>query len=399
MFRHLLKLIWKRKSRNLMLSLEILLAFIIVFAIAAFGVRYYQMAQLPTGIDNSDVWSVTIRTTEEGQIKSDPQIYDKLKRAMLAMPEVRKVAFTQFVPYEHSAMRTHYYLPDGSNPTGVQMMLASDGVEDVSNIKLIAGTWFSPADDGNQIVPVMINQRMAAALFPGKQAVGQLLTDGLPKKADRQIMRVAGVIEDYRNQGELAPPANYALIRFSSNSKQSISTMLIKVATGTPRSFETKLNAQLRLVHSDWEFVITPLADAHASYLHTELIPLEVMGVIALFLLLMVAFGLFGVLWQSTTQRIPEIGLRRAIGANAGSIYRQIVSEQLLLSTVAMLVALLLLVQLPITGALGESLNWPVFIGATGLSMAAIYLLSLLCTLYPGWRASRLSPSEALHYE
>jgi putative ABC transport system permease protein len=121
--------------------------------------------------------------------------------------------------------------------------------------------------------------------------------------------------------------------------------------------------------------------------------------VIATFLLLMVAFGLFGVLWQNTTRRIPEIGLRRAIGASAGDIYRQIIAEQFLLSSVAMLVAMLLLVQLPITGALGELLNWQVFLGAAAVSMAAIYLLSLLCSVYPGWRASRLSPTQALHYE
>jgi putative ABC transport system permease protein len=124
-----------------------------------------------------------------------------------------------------------------------------------------------------------------------------------------------------------------------------------------------------------------------------------VVSVIAAFMLAMVAFGLFGVLWQNTTQRIPEIGLRRAIGASAGDIYRQIVAEQLLLSSAAMVVGLVLLVQLPLTGALGEGLNWTVFLGAAGLSMAAIYLLSLLCSLYPGWRASRLSPTEALHYE
>jgi putative ABC transport system permease protein len=60
---------------------------------------------------------------------------------------------------------------------------------------------------------------------------------------------------------------------------------------------------------------------------------------------------------------------------------------------------LALLVQLPLTQVLGESLNWSVFALAAGLSMAVIYLLSLLCALYPGWRASRLSPTEALHYE
>jgi putative ABC transport system permease protein len=133
--------------------------------------------------------------------------------------------------------------------------------------------------------------------------------------------------------------------------------------------------------------------------LKAQFTPLVVLGVIAAFMLLMVAFGLFGALWQNTTQRIPEIGLRRALGARARDIYGQIVAEQLLLSSVAIAVALALLVQLPLTGALGQSLNWGVFAAAAGLSMAVIYLISLLCSLYPGWRASRLSPTEALHYE
>jgi putative ABC transport system permease protein len=64
-----------------------------------------------------------------------------------------------------------------------------------------------------------------------------------------------------------------------------------------------------------------------------------------------------------------------------------------------MVLGLVLLVQLPLTGALDETLNWTVFLSAAGLSMFVIYLLSLLCSLYPGWRASRLSPTEALHYE
>jgi putative ABC transport system permease protein len=122
-------------------------------------------------------------------------------------------------------------------------------------------------------------------------------------------------------------------------------------------------------------------------------------GIIAAFMLVMVAFGLFGALWQNTTQRIPEIGLRRAIGATAGEIYRQIVLEQFLLSSVAIVLGLALLVQLPLTRVLGEHLDWAVFAQAAMLSMAVIYLLSLLCALYPGWRASRLSPTEALHHE
>jgi len=122
------------------------------------------------------------------------------------------------------------------------------------------------------------------------------------------------------------------------------------------------------------------------------------LAVIAAFLLLMVAFGLFGVLWQNTTRRIPEIGMRRAAGASAGDIYRQIIVEQLMLSSLAMLVGLILLIQLPITGVFGENLGWPLFAIAALASVTVMALVSVLCALYPAWRASRLSPTEALHY-
>lgn len=176
-------------------------------------------------------------------------------------------------------------------------------------------------------------------------------------------------------------------------------TILLKLKPGTARSFEVTLQRKLNLVRNNWTYKVTPLRELRSTMLRMETTPLIVLGIVAAFMLAMVAFGLFGVLWQNTTQRIPEIGLRRAIGATATNIYRQIVAEQLLLSSLAMAVGLVLLVQLPITGAMDHAVNWKVFAAAALISMAVIYLISLLCALYPGWRASRLSPTEALHYE
>lgn len=181
--------------------------------------------------------------------------------------------------------------------------------------------------------------------------------------------------------------------------KETANNIMLKLRPGTPRTFETRLNARLKQVRADWNYIVTPLPDGRKSMLGTQMIPLTILSVIAAFLLVMVAFGLFGVLWQNTTQRIPEIGLRRALGASAGDIYRQIVAEQMLLSSGAMAVALVLLVQLPLTGVFGENLDWTVFFMASVLSAGVICLLSLLCSLYPGWRAARLSPTQALHYE
>lgn len=398
MLRHLLKLIWKRKSRNMMLSLEILLAFLIVFAIAAFATRNYQLYQLPTGFAWRDQWSVSIRAAQD--IPNEAAMYDSLKRSLLDLPEVEKVAFTSFGPYEMSRWTGKYSLPDGGNKIVVDALAVTDDFFAAMDMAPAEGRWFSTADDAADAAPVVINRRLADKLFPGKSAVGQVYIDAEGKDKPQQRYRVSAVVEHFRSHGEYMDPVEFMLPRFIPGvGKDPAMTIMLKLKPGTPRGFESKLNTRLKQLHGEWSYVIVPLSEGRKSMLTMQMIPLTIMSVIAAFLLVMVAFGLFGVLWQNTTQRIPEIGLRRALGADAGGIYRQIIAEQLLLSTGAIAVALLLLVQLPLTGVFGESLNWRVFASSAALSAGVIYLLSLLCSLYPGWRAARLSPTQALHYE
>jgi putative ABC transport system permease protein len=398
MLRHLLKLIWKRKSRNTMLSLEILLAFLIVFGIAAFAMRNYQLYQMPTGFAWRDQWSVSIRSGN-GDIANDAAMYDSLKRGLLALPEVEKVAFTSFSPYEMSRWTADYALPDGSKKTESHGLAVSDDFFAAMDMTPAEGRWFSTADDAADAAPTVINRLLADKLFPGKPAVGQVFIDAEAKDKPQRY-RVSAVVEHFRSHGEYMDPVNFMLPRFIPGvGKNPAMTIVLKLRPGTPRTFESKLNARLKQLHNEWSYVIAPLGEARKSMLTMQMLPLMILSVIAAFLLVMVAFGLFGVLWQNTTQRIPEIGLRRALGADAGGIYRQIIAEQLLLSTGAIAVAMVLLVQLPLTGVFGDSLNWPVFLASAALSAGVIYLLSLLCSLYPGWRAARLSPTQALHYE
>ena len=400
MFRHLLKLTWKRKSRNLMLSLEILLAFAIVFGVAAFGLRYAQLYRMPLGFEGADVWSVSIESGHHLEGRIDPARYDGLRRGLSELPEVAGVAFASFEPYAMSTMSSDLRRNGGSGkqvPT--EMVEADDAMAAVLGLNLVDGRWFSERDNGSAQRPVVINRRMAEAMFPGERALGQQFVDGEGAKIETTY-RVVGVVDDYRAKGELAAPVNFVFMRFEAGKNdRDARTILLKLKPGTTRDFERRLNTRLKLIHNDWTYQIAPLTSTRASMMKSRMVPLIVVGVIASFMLLMVAFGLFGALWQNTTQRIPEIGLRRALGASAGGIYRQIVAEQFMLSSIAIAFGLVLLVQLPLTGVLGESLNWSVFGAAALLSMAVIYLISSLCALYPGWRASRLSPTEALHYE
>jgi len=400
MFRHLLKLTWKRKSRNLMLSLEILLAFAIVFGVAAFGLRYVQLYRMPLGFEGGGVWTVAIDTGHHRDERIDATRYESLRRGLAELPEVAGVAFASFEPYAMSTIASDLRRSGaGGKQVHTEMTDADDALAGVLGLRLVEGRWFSQLDNGSAQRPVVINRRMAEAMFPGERAVGQQFVDGEGARIN-ETYRVVGVIDDYRAKGELAAPVNFVFTRFEAGKgERDARTILLKVRPGTQRDFERRLNTRLKLIRNDWSYQIAPLSSTRAAMMKSRTVPLIVVGVIAGFMLLMVAFGLFGALWQNTTQRIPEIGLRRALGASAAGIYRQIVAEQFMLSSIAIVVGLMLLVQLPLTGVLGEHLNWTVFLAAAALSMAVIYLLSLLCALYPGWRASRLSPTEALHYE
>lgn len=399
MLRHLLTLIWKRKTRNMMLSLEILLAFVIVFAIAAFSARNVQLYRLPIGFQYEQLWAVRILADDKDGAAL-AAIYDTMQRTLRELPEVEQVAFASHGPFRNSTMRTEVQPQASGKSIKVDMVEVSDEFFALAGMTAQQGRWFSRIDEGGASTPVVVNRRMAEALFPGQDALGKEFGDSPRDPKDRSSYRITGVIEEFRNKGELMTPANMMLARFTPTpGKHGLRTIMLKVRPGTGREFEQKLNTRLKAVRNDWSYQIAPLADMRTDILREQVIPLIILAVIAAFMLVMVAFGLFGVLWQNTTRRIPEIGLRRAVGASSAQIYGQIIGEQMLLSSAAMVVALALLVQLPITGALGASMNWTVFLSAAALSMAVIYLISLLCSLYPGWRASRLSPTEALHYE
>jgi len=401
MIRHLLKPLWKRKGRNLMLSLELALAFAVVFAIAAAGLRYWQLYHQPVGFEWRDVWTVQLMMPDDSQA-TDPAIYDRYERALRELPEVESVAFSAYTPYENSEWNTNFAVPGTHRKIDSHLMQVSDGFFQTMGVKVAQGRAFSSVDNGAAGRPVLVNRRFAEAMFPGQDPVGQKLVQDLPPdmQTDEPPMRIVGTFEAFRNQGEFMSPKGFLIERFDPlQDKQQMRTMLLKVKPGTPRLFEVELSRRLKLVRNDASYRISPMADLRTSQLRSSTTPLVILSVIAAFLLLMVSFGLFGVLWQNTTRRTAELGLRRAVGATAGDITRQIVLEQVLLCLLPIAAALLLLVQLPITGALGENLSWSLFAGAALVAATVMVLVSVGCALYPAWRASRLSPTEALHYE
>lgn len=122
-----------------------------------------------------------------------------------------------------------------------------------------------------------------------------------------------------------------------------------------------------------------------------------IFSIIAGFLILNVALGLFGVLWYNINKRKGEIGLRRAIGASGSSVSLQLVAESFVLASMSLIVGVFFALQFPLLGV--YNVPSAVYLTAILLSVGFIYILVILCALYPGKQAAAILPAVALHEE
>lgn len=398
MIKHLLRLVWNRKRFNFLITLEIFVSFLVLFTVMMFVVYYAYNYSQPLGFKYENVLNVQIDVKQQSDDYFTSEQHELTRQLFLAvkdMPEVESVASALSVPYQMSGSSGVSRF-NGKN-IEYERDEVTDGLKEVLDLQVVAGRWFSREDDAAQFLPVVLNRRMAEAMYGAEDPVGKVFN---PEMNGGKESRVVGVVSDFRKRGELAGPGNFLFTRKNLNNpkERPPRNLVIKVRPGVTAEFEEQLANKLQSVAKDWSFEVASLASLRESLFRIQLSPIVVLGIIAAFLMIMVALGLTGVLWQSVTQRRKEIGLRRANGATAARIKNQILGELLLVATFGLLLGVLIVVQFPLLDVIGF-ISGKIYIYSILASALTIYLLTILCGLYPSWLATKVQPAEALHYE
>jgi putative ABC transport system permease protein len=396
MLNHLFKLIWNRKRSNLLIITEVVITFLVLFAVISMARHFYQTYQQPLGFNWQNTWSIHVDTGGQWNNETDKGPLKRLVEVLRQQPEIASVGLTSgpmFRDYHWTSSETFNdktirYEAFRVNGTGPKDW----GVE------LVGGRWFSKQDDGQNYEAIMVNKLFADTIFPGVDAVNQEIPDA--DNPENNPKRIVGVYNDFRKQGEFSSSVPFMMYRYQMDAgyKRGMGYLHIKYHQKQPAAFEENLLKLLKGVTPKWAFNINTWKSQRETMNKKVLLPIVVLCVLAVFLLIMVAMGLFGILWQNINQRTAEIGLRRAVGASAASIMWQIVGEIVTLAMFAMAVASVIVLQVPLL-ELVETVTWPNFFFSLFSAMGVILLTVVLCALYPARIAIKMEPALALHYE
>lgn len=385
---------WNKRKQNFLLLSEILISFMVIFALFSFLVYYFQNYRKPLGLEHERVWSVVYDNRQVTKnLDSAILFYDNLEKSLKAMPQILEVSYTSpNFPFSQSNMNTNLNMNDRPI-NSVNRYVAGFSYHKLLNMKLIEGRWFKPEDAVSNTKPIVINESLKAEAFGNQHAVGKYFKD----HDNKNRLKVIGVVQDVKVNGDYLESGKAMYNMLDTNDFKWNSFILLKVNTSADANFESKLYKFLGRTFNNARVEISYMDDLRDSKNEITLIPIIIFMTIAGFLIINVALGLFGVLWYNISRRRSEIGLRRAIGASGSSVSGQLVSESLILATLSIIVGAFFALQFPLLNVFDVPAS--VYVYAILLSMTFIYLLVIACSLYPGRQAAAIHPATALHEE
>jgi predicted permease len=263
---------------------------------------------------------------------------------------------------------------------------------------LLRGRFFSAEDGPDSPRVAIINDVMARRLWSGRDPIGQRFRLG-PGDSDRPWFTVVGVVGDMRRQGLENAPVLQMFEPLAQNPSR-LATLLVRTSVGDPLKMAPALQAAIRRVEKHAPlYGITTLENRLGDYLMQRRFQTSLLTGFSAVALLIAAIGIYGLIQYSIATRTHEIGIRMAVGAQPGEIFRMIIGEGLKLSLAGLVVGLLGALWL---GQAGSSLLF----GVTATDPVTFITVSVLLTTvaaaacyFPARRAMKVEPMLALRQE
>ena len=392
-----------RLLRNTVIIGEVALSFVLLVGSGLMFRSFLALQRIDPGFNPRGVLTLRLRGARDTQVPQERATRMREIQARLrALPGVQSVTAASPFPltggFGPIRWGTEEALIDASKFQAVDYQTVLPGYFETLQTTLMEGRTFNEDDNAPDRNVVIIDPFLAAKAFPGESAVGKriLVRFRTPRP---EWVEVIGVVAHQRNTS-LAEPGREQIYFTDGFAGHGIATYWAVRTAGDPASYTASIRAAITKVDS--QTLISQIQPMEALVKQAQSGPrfsLLLLAVFAVIAALLAGVGLYGVLSTVVGQRTGEIGVRMALGAAPGSIFKLVVGTGLYLSIAGIavgIVAALFLTRLMTTMLVGVKATDP----ATFAVMIALFLLiTAAASWLPGRRAAALDPTVALREE
>ncbi len=397
----------QQRLRNAFVVAEIALALVLLTGAGLTLRSFWRLQAVEPGFNPDGVltFRMLLPFSTHPKISQRATLFGQVLERLRSLPGVASAGAVSRIPMapgNNSGTVTGENSANGPNDPRieVEMRWASPAYFQTMGIALLNGRDFNDADAEGTLPIAVVDEQFVRRFYPNENPIGKRIKRGGPTST-RPWKTIVGVVRSIRNQrlDATSLPQAYFPVLQEADEMFNLS-FAVRASGGGPSALTQSVRAAVLAVDRNQPiFDVKPLREIVSDSIALKRLALLLLSVFASVALVLAASGIYGVMSYTVEQRTHEIGIRMALGAQAGNVLRLIVRQglKLALGGVALgLVAALALTRLLTALLFGVSPTDPLTF--TGIALLLL-CVSLVACWIPARRATKVDPLVALRYE
>jgi putative ABC transport system permease protein len=386
---------------------EVTLAALLVLSAGLLVRSIVELRQVDPGFDSEGVVAITLNVPG-ARYRAPAQVipfYEEVLARVRALPGVASVAASSTLPLRDGGPTSNFFVaggPPGEFTSEVVLRSVTPDYFETMRVPLLAGRRFSEADgwrgDGVNGV-ALINDAMARQHFAGEDPVGKRITLDRSPDSTSAWHTVVGVVGSERQSAIATPPQIELIEPFAQNPERDM-YLYVRVSRGDA----SRVVPAVRSIVHDLDphlpvFGSIAMEDLVADSMALDRFLMRLLIAFATVAVVLALVGVYGVTAQAARQRLPELGLRMALGARNGDIVLLTIRRGFALVATGVVLGVVgaLFTTRALTGILyGVTPNDPATFAVVALFLTAA---GLSASYLPARRAARVDPAATLRAE
>jgi putative ABC transport system permease protein len=398
-------------TRRILVVAEVALSLVLLIGAGLMIRSFQQLQSVAPGFNSHGVltMSAAIARAKFSQPIQQINFFGQVLQRVRALPGVEAAGLVDDIPLDNSG--SHQPIQIEGQPEvamadqpEVDVRLISAGYMQSMHIPLLRGRDFGDEDVSDRPASILISESMARRFWPGENPIGKRLTLTFSPKHIREVVGVVGDVKlDSLDQARPSTTIYLPFDQLSTIEESDFSSFPMTLVVRSKTAPGSMVSAVTNVIHEVDGTVpvrdIFTMDEVVTKSLSQSRFNMLLLGIFAGLALLLAAIGIYSVLSYSVRQRVPEIGIRLALGARMTDVLRMVVIEGMKPTLLGVAIGLAAALAM---GRLVASLIFQVkpTDPTTFLAVAALLaFIALLACIIPAYRASKVDPVVALRNE